>query len=89
VAFTVGLLPLAACAKGAPQAPSTTDAEVATAIHNCGVPAEAISVVREKDRTLRISRVRHDVTFKQFMCVSDWAQKNGGLKTGLISEELN
>jgi hypothetical protein len=62
---------LAACAK-----PPPTDAEIAAAIQGCGIPPGGASVTFEKDRTFSV-RGREDISYKQFTCVIEWAQKRG------------
>jgi hypothetical protein len=54
--------------------PSKT--EVATALKGCGIPPGGASLTFGKNRIFKV-RAREDLSYKQIMCVFDWAQKKG------------
>jgi hypothetical protein len=65
---------LATAAACAPRRP--TDAEIAAAVHDCGIPAGGVSVTFGEDRTFSVQG-REDLKYSQFTCVMEWAQEKG------------
>jgi hypothetical protein len=73
---------LAGCADKLP-----TDAEVASAVQNCGIPAGGVSLIKGKGRNVLIRADRNaNYKYKQFICFVDWLEKQD-VTVGFISEE--